>query len=64
MKNRLKPCPDCSNPVSPDAAACPKCGKRLQKGWNIFVLIFVILALLILPFVYFALIALDAMLTQ
>lgn len=28
----LRPCPDCRNPCSPRAAACPKCGCPLEPS--------------------------------
>lgn len=31
----LSPCPSCSTPVSPKAAACPKCGHAFQTPGGI-----------------------------
>lgn len=31
----LKPCPSCSAPVSPKAAACPKCGHTFRSPGGI-----------------------------
>lgn len=32
---KLTPCPSCSKRLSPDANACPKCGKPLVEGWAV-----------------------------
>src|SRR5687767_3766132 len=39
----LRPCPECKNPVSTDASACPQCGATLKKPTSIVTKIVAIL---------------------
>ena len=48
----LSPCPDCGNPVSTSAAACPKCGRKLKQT-AVGVLAVVLLVLVSAWVIYF-----------
>jgi RNA polymerase subunit RPABC4/transcription elongation factor Spt4 len=49
LPSRLRPCPDCSRPLSPTARACPNCGyvtdKTPSRLGTLFLIIFVLAGL-------------------